>query len=124
MKDQACIPEMRTRLDLAAVQMEMQAEQKGARGTNQAENTLRIVLDWSKGVMKGIERRRKLSSAEGGERKDAEVGDGDANWIKEAMGIRKRALGMLIHLEEKSERPNRIEALRRQLLEVDAAGFG
>jgi hypothetical protein len=126
-RDEARIPEMQTRMEIASVQK----DQIVLDGASQAENTLRVVLEWTKGVMKGIERRRKLETQNGPEASGTEAaewagknGDKDTKWIKEAMGIRKRALEMLIQLEEGSGRTSRIEALRRQLIEVDAAGFG
>lgn len=116
-------------------------------GARQAEAPLRIVLDWTKGAIKGIERREKLPESSRGFDDGNERGEdgipasatrrgadavstasnlpGDS-YIRSASGIseqvveiRKEALGMMIEVEKLYGRSSRVDVLQRQLSELD-----
>ncbi|KAI9634892.1 uncharacterized protein MKK02DRAFT_37767 [Dioszegia hungarica] len=140
-RDERRIPEMRTRLDLAEVQLN-EARQTGESGgyTQQADAALRIVLDWTRGAMKGIERRRKERSGGREEGNPADVnksgslspavGLGGATeedatgWESELRAMRRRALGMAIQVEEALGRTGRIVGLGKQLVEEESMQSG
>lgn len=128
---------MRTRLDLADVQLE-EATRVGEGGgyAQQAEATLRIVLDWTRGAVKGIERRRKergggreAGSAAGTDEgvslsSNSRQGGDTTGWESDLRAIRRRVLGMSIQVEEVSGRTARIEGLRKQLAEEESMQSG